>query len=168
MIRCKSTRLAFVVIMLAVACKPALSHIAIGSANSFAAGLAHPLFGIDHILVMVAVGLAAALKGGRASWRGRWRSLALSCGAGLSIVAAVDVPLAAGAVIIGFFALFHGHAHGTEIPETAGGSNISLALPLPQHSCTAQVSAWALWPGRAPPSCAWRARLPPRSASAWW
>ncbi|MER9587172.1 HupE/UreJ family protein, partial [Mesorhizobium sp. M0276] len=40
---------------------------------------------------------------------------------GLLVAAAVDLPVAAGAGIIGLFAVFHGHAHGTEIPETAGG-----------------------------------------------
>ncbi|RWI99872.1 HupE/UreJ family protein [Mesorhizobium sp.] len=37
------------------------------------------------------------------------------------VAATVDIPLAKGAVIIGFFALLHGHAHGSEIPETVGG-----------------------------------------------
>ncbi|MER9587065.1 HupE/UreJ family protein, partial [Mesorhizobium sp. M0276] len=40
---------------------------------------------------------------------------------GLLVAAAVDLPVTAGAIIIGFFAFFHGHAHGTEIPETARG-----------------------------------------------
>lgn len=122
-----------------------MSHTGVGLANSFAASLAHPLFGLDHIMVMVAVGLWAALKGRRAlwAWPAAFVSLMLAGGAlgiagvpvpfvepvilasivalGLLIAAAVDLPVAAGAVIIGFFALFHGHAHGTEIPETAGG-----------------------------------------------
>jgi urease accessory protein len=40
---------------------------------------------------------------------------------GLLVAAAADLPVGVGAAIIGVFALFHGHAHGTEIPETAGG-----------------------------------------------
>ena len=47
---------------------PALAHTGAGSTTSFAAGFAHPLLGLDHIAVMVAVGLWAALKGGRALW----------------------------------------------------------------------------------------------------
>ncbi|MET2832853.1 HupE/UreJ family protein [Mesorhizobium shangrilense] len=145
MIISKTTKLAFVAIMLASACKPALSHIGVSSANSFAAGFAHPLFGLDHIMVMVAVGLWAALKGGRAlwAWPAAFVGLVLAGGAlgiagvpvpfvepvilasivvlGLLVAAAADLPVATGAVIIGLFALFHGHAHGTEIPETAGG-----------------------------------------------
>ncbi|TIM04508.1 HupE/UreJ family protein [Mesorhizobium sp.] len=145
MTRSKSTRIVFVAIMLASACKPALSHIGVGSANSFAAGLAHPLFGLDHMMVMVAVGLWATLRGGRALWGWPVAFLSLMLvgsalgiagvpvpfvepvilasivGLGLLIAAAVDLPVAAGAIMIGFFAFFHGHAHGTEILETAGG-----------------------------------------------
>ncbi|MER9560414.1 HupE/UreJ family protein, partial [Mesorhizobium sp. M0323] len=141
----KFTKITFTAIVLAAACKPALSHIGVGSANSFAAGLAHPLSGFDHITVMIAVGLWAALKGERALWA--WPAafvglmitgeavgiagvpvpfvepviLASIVAFGLLIAAAVDLPVAAGAIIIGFFAFFHGHAHGTEIPETVGG-----------------------------------------------
>ncbi|MER8440676.1 HupE/UreJ family protein [Mesorhizobium sp. M1312] len=144
-IRRKFARIAFAAIVLATACGPASSHIAVGSVGSFGAGLAHPLSGLDHVTVIVAVGLWAALKGGRAlwAWPVAFLSLMLTGGAlgiagvpvpfvdpvilasivalGLLIAAAVDLPVAAGAIIIGFFALFHGHAHGTEIPETAGG-----------------------------------------------
>ena len=40
---------------------------------------------------------------------------------GLLVALAVDLPVSAGIAIIGLFALFHGHAHGTEVPENAGG-----------------------------------------------
>src|SRR5262249_27084697 len=46
----------------------ALAHTGIGQTNSFAAGVAHPLHGMDHVLVMLAVGLWAVLAGGRAIW----------------------------------------------------------------------------------------------------
>ncbi|RWC37811.1 MAG: HupE/UreJ family protein [Mesorhizobium sp.] len=145
MTRSKSTRIAFAAIMLGAACGPASSHMGVGSAVSFAAGLTHPLSGLDHVIVMVAVGLWAALKGGRAlwAWPVAFLSLMLTGDAlgiagvpvppvepvifasivalGLLIAAAVDLSVAAGAIIIGFFAFFHGHAHGTEISETAGG-----------------------------------------------
>ncbi len=54
--------------LLVLGASPALAHPGHGSAVSFAAGVAHPLSGLDHIAVMVAVGLWAALKGGRALW----------------------------------------------------------------------------------------------------
>jgi urease accessory protein len=124
---------------------PALAHVGHGAAASFAAGIAHPLSGLDHITVMVAVGLWAALKGGRALWL--WPAafvgvmliggalgmmqvglpfvepaiLASVVALGLLVALAVDLPVAVGAVIIGAFALFHGHAHGAEAGETMGG-----------------------------------------------
>ena len=54
--------------LLVLAAGPALAHPGHGSTASFAAGIAHPFGGLDHIAVMVAVGLWAALKGGRALW----------------------------------------------------------------------------------------------------
>jgi len=124
---------------------PALAHTGVGATNSFAAGFMHPLLGLDHLTVMVAVGLWAALKGGRALWA--WPLaffggmliggvlgmahvavplvepgiLASVVALGLLVAAAADLPVGVGAAIIGTFALLHGHAHGSEIPETAGG-----------------------------------------------
>ena len=57
-----------IVTLLMLAAGPALAHPGHASTASFAAGIAHPLSGLDHITVMVAVGLWAALKGGRAMW----------------------------------------------------------------------------------------------------
>ena len=54
--------------LLVLGATPALAHPGHGLTASFAAGVAHPLSGLDHIAVMVAVGLWAALKGGRALW----------------------------------------------------------------------------------------------------
>ena len=124
---------------------PAYAHVGAGPTASFAAGIGHPLSGLDHMTVMVAVGLWAALKGGRALWA--WPAafvgvmlvgaalgmlgvpvpfvepgiLASVVALGLLVALAVDLPVAAGAVVIGVFALFHGHAHGTEVPENASG-----------------------------------------------
>jgi urease accessory protein len=118
---------------------PAFAHTGLEQTNSFAAGIAHPLGGADHILAMVAVGLWGAIAGGRALWV--WplafvvTMLAGFAAArfglqipfvepaiaasiiilGLSIVLAVKAPIWLGAVIAGFFAFFHGHAHGTQI-----------------------------------------------------
>ena len=124
---------------------PALAHVGVGETSGFAAGFGHPMSGIDHMTVMIAVGLWAALKGGRALWV--WPAafvgvmlvggalgmahvpipfvepgiLASVVALGLLVALAVDLPIWTGAAIIGLFALFHGHAHGTEIPETASG-----------------------------------------------
>jgi urease accessory protein len=129
---------------------PAFAHAGLEQTNSFAAGIAHPLSGADHILAMVAVGLWGAIAGGRALWvwplafvvtmlagfaAARFGSqipfvepaiAASIIVLGLSIVLAVKAPIWLGAVIAGFFAFFHGHAHGTQttlasvIPYAAG------------------------------------------------
>ena len=123
----------------------AFAHPGLGSPESFAAGVAHPLLGLDHVAAIVGVGLWAALKGHRAVWV--WPAtfvgmmsiggalgmahmalplvdpgiLASVIVMGLLVVFAVDLPIVAGAAIIAVFALLHGHAHGSEVPETANG-----------------------------------------------
>jgi urease accessory protein len=130
---------------LLLASSPALAHIGHGSTESFAAGVAHPLSGLDHMAVMIAVGLWAALKGGRALWiwPAAFVGVMLAGGAlgmahvpvplvepgilasvvalGLLVALAVDLPVWLGAVIVAAFALLHGHAHGSEVAETIGG-----------------------------------------------
>jgi urease accessory protein len=131
--------------VLMAAALPADAHVGVGATSSFSAGLMHPLSGLDHVTVMIAVGLWAALKGGKAIWA--WPAafvgvmlaggvlgmldvslpfvepgiLASVVALGLLVALAVDLPVSAGVAIIGLFALLHGHAHGTEVPETAGG-----------------------------------------------
>jgi urease accessory protein len=120
---------------------PAVAHLDPTEHGSFAAGFSHPLFGLDHILAMVAVGLWAALLGGRSVWLvpaafvGTMLAgfvVALSglglpfvepvVGAsvvvlGLLTLVALQVPSAIGMVMVGFFAFFHGYAHGGELGE---------------------------------------------------
>jgi urease accessory protein len=111
----------------------------------FVHGFLHPLGGLDHILAMVAVGLFAARLGGRALWLvpasfvvtmaaagvAGMAGLALpyvEAGIALSILvlgAAIaleaTMPVAAAMGLVAFFAVFHGHAHGAEMPETMSG-----------------------------------------------
>src|SRR5690606_9826864 len=61
-------RLATAAILLALSAVPAFAHLNPDEHGSFMAGVSHPLFGMDHILAMIAVGLWAALLGGRAVW----------------------------------------------------------------------------------------------------
>jgi urease accessory protein len=118
---------------------PALAHTGVGQTNSFTAGMAHPLDGADHILAMVAVGLWGMLTGGRAIWAWPagfvammlagfaaatfglqmpfvepliWSSVVMLA---LLVALAVKVPTSLGVAITGFFALFHGYAHGVEV-----------------------------------------------------
>jgi urease accessory protein len=138
-------RLSLSAILFLAAAMPAYAHVGIGTTSSFTAGFMHPLSGLDHMTVMIAVGLWAALKGGKAIWA--WPAafagvmlggaalgmahvpvpfvepgiLASVVALGLLVALAIDLPVSAGVAIIGLFALFHGHAHGTEVPENAGG-----------------------------------------------
>jgi urease accessory protein len=138
-------RLLSVAALLALTASPAFAHPG-HEVSSFAAGIAHPLSGINHIAVMIAVGLWAALKGGRAlwAWPAAFVGVMLIGGAlgmahvalpfvepgilasvvvlGLMVTLAVDLPVAAGAAIVGAFALLHGHAHGSEVAETISGA----------------------------------------------
>ena len=135
-----------IVTLLMLTAGPALAHPGHGSTASFAAGIAHPFGGLDHIAVMVAVGLWAALKGGRALWL--WPAafvgvmlvgaalgmahvpvplvepgiLASVVALGLLVALTVDLPVWTGAATVAVFALLHGHAHGTEVAETVSGA----------------------------------------------
>ncbi|CAN7260549.1 HupE/UreJ family protein [Mesorhizobium sp. LjNodule214] len=145
MISAPMKRTALSAILLLAAAVPAYAHVGVGITSSFTAGFMHPLSGLDHMTVMIAVGLWAALNGGKAIWA--WPAafvgvmlvggalgmlhmpvpfvepgiLASVVALGLLVALAVDLPVSAGVAIIGLFALFHGHAHGTEVPENAGG-----------------------------------------------
>ena len=123
----------------------ALAHTGHGDVSGFSHGFLHPLGGLDHVLAMVAVGLFAAHLGGRALWLVPAAFVAMMAvggalgmagiavpfvetGIGLSVVvlgAAVafglSLPVSAAMVLVGFFAIFHGHAHGAEMPETGSG-----------------------------------------------
>ena len=118
---------------------PAFAHLNPDEHGSFAAGFSHPLFGLDHILAMVAVGLWAAQIGGRALWLVPSAFVALMAAGfslatagihfpfvepaihasvvalGLLVAMAVRLDAAASAAVVGLFALFHGHAHGGEL-----------------------------------------------------
>ena len=123
----------------------ALAHAGHGleSGSDFVAGLTHPLFGWDHAAAMVAVGLWGAFLGWPAIWllpvvfpmvmafaaaagvlgaplplveQGIAASMAVL---GLLIVVAARPPLWVAAGVVGIFAVYHGHAHGTELPVSA-------------------------------------------------
>jgi urease accessory protein len=133
--------------LLFIAASPALAyaHPAAGSVNGLIDGMAHPLGGLDHLCAMIGVGLWAAQRGGRAIWLaplafivvmavgGALGMLAVSVPfveqsivasvliLGILIAASIRLPLLLSVLIVGTFALFHGHAHGAEMPHTASG-----------------------------------------------
>jgi urease accessory protein len=124
----------------------ALAHSGVGHVHGFAQGFLHPLGGVDHVLAMVTVGVFAWQLGGRALWLvPATFVLAMAAGGALGIagvelplvefgIAAsvvvlgaivalkVKAPLAVAMGLVGAFAVFHGHAHGTEMPPDAAGA----------------------------------------------
>jgi urease accessory protein len=119
-------------------------HLAAGD-TGFLTGFAHPLTGLDHVLAMIAVGLFAAHLGGRAVWLVPLSFVAMMVVAGvpgmfgvglplvevgigasvvvlgLAVALQLHLPTAAAMALVGLFAVFHGHAHGAEMPENASG-----------------------------------------------
>ncbi|MBE1205161.1 HupE/UreJ family protein [Aminobacter carboxidus] len=132
----------------------ASAHTGLGHAEGFAHGFTHPLGGLDHVLAMVMVGLFASQLGGRARWLvpasfvlvmvlGGMLGLAgiaipfVELGIGLSIVVLggvvalnLQAGVAAAMALVGFFAVFHGYAHGAEMPESASGLVYGLGFVL--------------------------------------
>lgn len=136
-------KVAVVSLLAAVIAGPALAHTGDGAVGGLTSGFLHPLFGWDHVVAMVAVGLWGAFLGQPAIWLlpvvfpvvmaiggalgiagvplpAVEAGIALSgVILGLLVALAVKAPLWVAAVIVGAFAIFHGHAHGTELPDAA-------------------------------------------------
>ncbi len=130
----------------------AFAHTRGGEGAGFVAGLAHPVSGLDHVLAMIAVGLWGAQLGPPAVWLlpvtfpmvmafggtlgligvkipGIEIGIALSAiGLGAAVLFEAKPKLGIAAVLVGFFAIFHGHAHGTELPAGANGLLYSIGF----------------------------------------
>ncbi|MFT3991349.1 MAG: HupE/UreJ family protein [Luteolibacter sp.] len=130
----------------------ASAHAETGSVGGFVSGFNHPLHGLDHIVAMVAVGLWGAFLGKRAMWMlpvvfpvvmaiggalgvlnvplpGVEMGIALSgIILGIMVAAAAKPPLWVAALIVGTFAIFHGHAHGTELPKSANAMTYAIGF----------------------------------------
>jgi urease accessory protein len=113
--------------------------------TGFAPGFAHPFSGLDHLLAMLAVGLWAAQMGGRARWAVPATFVGVMALGGVLGMAGLHLPmvesgiaasvlvlgliiatsarlsLAAAMPLVGLFALFHGFAHGAEMPASVSG-----------------------------------------------
>jgi urease accessory protein len=150
------TRLSLVIpsalLVLSALPDPAAAHSVGPAGAGLADGFLHPLGGWDHLLAMLAVGVWASQLGGRAVWAAPAAFVAgLLSGAvlgmagvelvaveagilaslvivGLSIALAVRPPLPAGLGLVALFGLVHGHAHGTELPETAAPALYALGF----------------------------------------
>jgi urease accessory protein len=132
----------------------ALAHTGVGETTGFMHGFGHPIGGADHMLAMVAVGLWVAQIGGRALWvvpctfvgvvvlggvlgftgapvpfveEGILVSILIL---GILIVGAFKLPLVYSSLIVGLFAIFHGHAHGAEMPELISAASYAVGFAL--------------------------------------
>jgi urease accessory protein len=129
----------------AVTATPALAHTGAGPASGLIAGFGHPVGGLDHILAMVAVGILATRLGGKSVWTVPAAFVGMMLVGGLAGLSGISMPFVeigiAGSVVVlgiviaagrklpmttamamvGVMAIFHGHAHGTEMPLDANG-----------------------------------------------
>ena len=143
-----------VTILILVMPGSASAHVRSGDAIGFVTGLVHPVSGLDHVLAMIAVGLWGAQLGQPAIWLlpvtfpmvmafGGMLGLmgvplpgieigiaASAIILGIAVLKEMRPPLAVAAVVIGLFAIFHGHAHGTELPEGQNGLLYSMGFVL--------------------------------------
>lgn len=151
---------------------PALAHTG-NVGGGFASGFVHPLFGPDHVVAMVAVGLWGAFLGAPAIWLlpvvfplvmavggalgilgvplpGIEIGIALSAVAlGLMVAGAVRPPLWFAAIVVGAFAIFHGHAHGAELPAGADAVAYSFGFVIATgllHLFGIAIGLLARWP----------------------
>jgi urease accessory protein len=123
----------------------AFAHVGVGSTSGFMHGFIHPLSGLDHQLAMILVGIFAYRLGGRALWLVPLTFVTVMAFGGFLGVMGVPVPfvevgialsvIVLGAIVafglkasvavatgvVGLFAIFHGHAHGSEMPLDASG-----------------------------------------------
>lgn len=151
----------------------ASAHTETGAIGGILSGFTHPLTGLDHMVAMVAVGLWGAFLGQRAMWTlpvvfpvvmalgGAAGVLGMPLPAvetgialsgvmlGLLVAFATKPPLWAAAIVVGFFGLFHGHAHGTELPNSANAIAYSIGFVVSTgllHLCGIAIGLLVRWP----------------------
>lgn len=166
----KALQLAAVLLL----CTPAaLAHPLKGEATGFITGFKHPISGFDHVLAMVAVGLWGAQLGSPAVWMlpvafpmvmavggmlglmgvpipGIEFGIALSAILlGAAVLFEVRPPLGIAAALVGFFAIFHGHAHGAELPPGQNAMLYSIGFVMATgclHAVGIAIGAVHRWP----------------------
>ena len=164
-------RIALIAAVLAPAI--AFAHEETGQAAGFLAGLLHPVTGIDHVLAMISVGLWGAVLGPPAIWvlpvafplvmalgglmgllgiplPGVEIGIALSAIVlGTMVLAEARPPIWLAALIVAVFAVFHGHAHGRELPEGTSALLYSLGFVIATgllHAVGILLGAAYRWP----------------------
>ena len=168
----RETGFALALLMLCFA--PAVqAHVPGEQVSGLLSGLLHPVSGADHVLAMVAVGLWGAQLGAPAIWvlpltfpivmalggllgllgvplPGVEIGIAASAlMLGGAVLSGRRVPLAAAAVLVGLFAIFHGHAHGSELPPGQSGLLYSLGFVVATgclHAVGILIGTLQRWP----------------------
>jgi urease accessory protein len=153
--------------------QPVLAHEQVGVTGGLASGLLHPLTGMDHLIAMVAVGIWGAQLGAPAIWvlpitfplvmafggvlgvlhiPLPMPELVIALSAlvlGAAVAMRLRLPFAAAAVVVAMFAVFHGHAHGAELPHSANplayGVGFVVATGL-LHLCGITIGTLTRWP----------------------
>ena len=139
-------------LLMVLATAPLSAHVQEGAAAGFLTGLRHPISGLDHVLAMIAVGLWGAQLGAPAVWAlpvtfpmvmavGGFLGLvgvplpgveigvaASAILLGAMVMTEARPPLAAAAALVAFFAIFHGYAHGAELPAGQSGLTYSMGF----------------------------------------
>jgi urease accessory protein len=169
-------RTLFLLVLVAIT-TPALAHSENGVAIDFWGGFTHPIFGPDHVIAMVAVGLWGAFLGQPAIWLlpvvfplvmafggalgvagmplpGVETGIAISAiMLGGMVAFAAKPPLWVAAGLVGAFAIFHGHAHGAELPIGADAVAFSMGFVVATgmlHLVGITFGGLSFWPaGRA-------------------
>lgn len=132
----------------------AFAHTGLGHEAGFFHGFEHPIGGLDHVLAMIAVGVFAFVLGGRALWLVPLSFVAMMIVGFVFGLAQIDLPfvefgialssivigaaaawgrpmpVAAAMALVGIFAVFHGHAHGAEMPADASGLSYAAGFAL--------------------------------------
>lgn len=170
---CKIAPAGLLLLLLLLTALPAEAHTGAGAVGGLFGGFLHPIFGLDHVVAMVAVGLWGAFLGAPAIWLlpvvfplvmaggGVLGILgvpipAVETGIALSAIVlgtmvafAARPPLWFAALIVGAFAVFHGHAHGAELPPGADAVAFSAGFVIATgllHLCGIGIGLLARWP----------------------
>jgi urease accessory protein len=149
------------------------AHGVKGEAISFLTGFHHPISGLDHVVAMIAVGLWGAQLGAPAIWLlpvafpivmamggmlgllgvplpGTEIGIAASAILlGAAVMTEYRPPFAVAAVVVGFFAIFHGHAHGSELPPGQNGLLYSIGFVIATgclHAVGISIGVIHRWP----------------------
>jgi urease accessory protein len=147
-----ATRFTIILLTLLLYAQAVEAHVHKGEAVSFLSGLKHPISGLDHVVAMIAVGLWGAQLGAPAIWvlpvafpmvmafggmlgllgvplPGMEIGIAASAILlGAAVMMELRPPIALAAALVGFFAIFHGYAHGSELPAGQSGLLYSIGF----------------------------------------